>query len=211
VLALVWACDRAPARDVTLTSASARGSGNDNRPDQLPPASHTVDSDGFVDNAGRTSNERNRTEASGMRATETGSQVPTGTPGSGLPLPFGPGEVRREPSRETPANRWALGTPQPGGASARVVAQKMARAYCDREWSCGRISVADAWASKARCMERIDSRFYEDLGAAGCPDAFDPNVVPACLSSIRERACDVKIENLASVSQCTPNTLCLPR
>lgn len=214
LLALVWACDRAPARDVTLMGASEpsgrgpRGSGVE-RPDQLPPASHTLDSEGFVDNGGRTSSERNRTEASGMRATETGSQVPAGTPGSGFPLPFGP--AVRERTREVPANRWALGTPQPSGANARVVARKMARAYCDREWSCGRISVAEAWGSKARCIGRVDTRFYESLGAANCPDAFDPNLVPACLSSIRRTSCDVKIEDMASVGDCTPNTLCLPR
>lgn len=203
MLALVWACDRAPARDVTITSGTmARSS-----PDQLPPATHTVDSAGYVDNGGRTSSERNRTEMSGMRATETGSQVPAGTPGSGLPL----GPAPEERTGETPANRWALGTPQPSGGSARVVAQLMARAYCDREWSCGRISVPEAWASKARCMGNVNSRFDEDLGRAGCPEAFDANVVPACLTSIRQVACDVKIENLASVPNCTPNTLCLPR
>ena len=178
-------------------------------PDQLPPPSHTLDSDGYVDNAGRTSNERNRTEMSGMRATETGSQFPTGTPGSGFPLPLGPEPRERE--RERPANRWALGAPQPGGASARVVAEKVARAYCDREWSCGRISVEEAWASKWRCLNGVNSRFYEDLGTAGCPDSFDPDVVPACLQAIRQSTCDTKIESMASVPGCTPDTLCLPR
>src|SRR5688500_17650196 len=60
------------------------------RPDRRPPPTQTLHSTGFVDNAGRTSEQTNRTEASGMRATETGSERPTGTAGSGLPLPIGP-------------------------------------------------------------------------------------------------------------------------
>src|SRR5687768_906628 len=60
------------------------------RPDQRPPPTRTLHSTGFVDNAGRTSEQTSRGEASGMRATETGSERPTGTAGSGLPLPLDP-------------------------------------------------------------------------------------------------------------------------
>src|SRR5688572_29577460 len=60
------------------------------RPDHRPPPTRTLHSTGFVDNAGRTSEQTNRTEASGMRATETGGERPTGTAGSGLPLPIDP-------------------------------------------------------------------------------------------------------------------------
>src|SRR5690606_10395456 len=119
--ALAASCDRAPARDVTTTNAALRG------PELLPPRSQTVDSAGFVDNAGRTSDERSRTEASGMRVTETGSQIPTGTPGSGFPLQLEPDARARRRERPLP-DRWALGEPVPSGATARIVAQGVAQA-----------------------------------------------------------------------------------
>lgn len=206
VLALLGACDRAPARGPSaVTTRSATLS----RPEQLPPPSHTLDSEGWVDNAGRTTAERGRTEMSGMRATETGSQTPTGTPGSGFPLPT-ERPRRPEPEKPTP-DRLALGEQVPPSAPTNVVARSIALAYCDREWSCGRIDVKEAWASKERCLDGISTRFLEDLGSAGCPDRFDPNAVVVCLTSVRRPPCDVPIDDLSSIGACEPRALCLPR
>lgn len=207
VLALLGACARAPARDPR--SATGR-TGDITRPEQLPPPSHTVDSEGWVDNAGRTTAERGRTEASGMRATETGSQVPTGTPGSGFPLPFVEKPGRPGPEEPSP-DRLALGERVAPGAPTDAVVRRLALAYCDREWSCGRIDITQAWASKERCMDGIGTRWLEDLGTADCPDRFDPQLVARCLASIRGRACDVPVEGLASARACEPRGLCLPR
>lgn len=110
VVALVAAagCDRAPARcpsGVTATSASMR-------PEARSSSPRTVDAAGFVDNGGRTSTDSARTEMSGMRATETGAERPTGTPGVGLPIPIEPSPPRR------PVGEQAGPSPSEESASA---------------------------------------------------------------------------------------------
>src|SRR5262245_57419562 len=78
-------CNRSTVGEVasatTTTAASSK-------------SSRTLYNVGWVDNAGRTSEITTRSEMSGMRATEVGSEKPTGTPGSGTPLP-GTGGARR--------------------------------------------------------------------------------------------------------------------
>ncbi|MBX3262609.1 MAG: hypothetical protein KIS78_15815 [Labilithrix sp.] len=90
------------------------------RPEARTSSPRTVDAAGFVDNGGRTSNESARTEMSGMRATETGAERPTGTPGVGLPIPIEPPIERRpvgeragpEPSEESAtATGWTSELP----------------------------------------------------------------------------------------------------
>jgi len=192
-------CDRAPARSPTgVTTTSAR-------PDARPAPVRTVDNTGFVDNAGRSSNERARTELSGMRATETGTEVPTGTPGSGLPLPIEPSAPAE--GDERPPEEGASST----GAPAEAVVGRAAQALCDYAMSCGRVGKGAEWPSLAACTGKVRASVRGDLSQAGCPLAFDATAVASCLSAIRLAPCDQRIERLGTLNACEPATLCVDR
>jgi hypothetical protein len=204
VLVLGAACDRPPVRaihDVTTTSGALP------RPVALPPPSRTTDSTGFVDNAGRTSDQRDRTEASGMRPTETGAQAPTGTPGSGFPMPLEPPQPA--PPAEAPRpDRMAIGpVPADEGTVVRAVLDEVTVAYCERELACGRIVPSEGFG----CTRTIATRYREDLGRAECPFSFDIDSVVSCTSAIRATPCDVPADDLSEVPECKPETMCLPR
>lgn len=140
-----------------------------------------------------------------MRATEAGSQVPTGTPGSGLPLPI---EPRAEPRpREAPArSAIAIGPLPNDGTVVRAVAQSVIRAYCEHRQRCGRLDV-DA---TTRCMES-GVRVREELGAAGCPYSFDADEVVACLTTIGQSTCELEPDEVAALERCRARAMCLPR
>jgi hypothetical protein len=199
---LLGAC--APTRgihDVTTTSGTVP------RPVALPPLSRTVDSTGFVDNAGRTSEQRVRTEASGMRASEIGSQAPTGTPGSGFPIPIEPPPEPPHPERPRP-ERIAIGSvPADEGTVVQAVLDAVTLARCEREVACGRILSTEGVA----CMRTIGTRTFEDLGRAECPFSFDIESVVACISAIRTAPCDEPVDDLSALPTCQPEGMCLPR
>jgi hypothetical protein len=200
-IAALQACDRAPARSparVTTTSASVP-------PAARPSSSRTVDSTGFTDNAGRSSNETARTEMSGMRATEGGFERPTGTPGTGFPLPIG--RPPRPPAHEKA--RPGIEEPMPlGGTPAWVIVGRIAEARCDVEGSCGRIAEKGSWATRAECIDEIRLTTRDDLRDEECVYGFDDAAVTRCLSTIRLSACDTGIERLDSVPECAPSEMC---
>lgn len=207
VLLAAAGCDRALARgpgDVTTTRATVTP-----RPESLPAATHTVDASGFVDNGGRFAEDRVRTEMSGMRVTEMGAQRVTGTPGSGLPVPFldpkTPARPRERPIPDMPGRATAAGAP------SEAVAGRIAEAQCDRARSCGRVGGDKAWPSAVTCMEGSTSIAREELGSAGCPDGFDAEVVASCLSALRLAACNARVDSLAALPECNPRSLCLAR
>lgn len=176
------------------------------RPGSLPPPSQTVDSTGFVDNAGRTSDQRDRTELSGMRATETGSHVPTGTPGSGLPLPIEPAAPPRPP--EAPrVDAMAIDPAPRDGTVLGAVLEAVTFVHCDRERRCGRLEPARG----DECRASVGSRYREELGAADCAYSFDVDDVVACLSAIRDTPCEIEIEDVSRLAHCRAPVLCLPR
>jgi hypothetical protein len=200
------ACSRAPGRDasdVTTTSASVPG------PAATRASSRTVDSAGFVDNAGRGSEERSRPETSGVRATETGSERPTGTPGSGLPLPLDPKVPKRDPE-EKPRARVAERSVTAGAPSDSVVG-RLAQALCDRESACERIGEGRPWPTSATCMDGLRPTVRADVDSAGCPDGFDSASLSSCLTALRRAECTERVESLASLRACEPRALCLPR
>lgn len=168
----------------------------------MPQASHTVDSTGFVDNGGRTGDERSRTEFSGMRSTEIGGQNPVGTPGSGFPLPE-PG-VGSRVSKE--ASSSVAGAPS-DATVAEAALEAMSRAYCERERGCGRLRDEQT----AACLKSASKRFAPALERAGCPYSFDSAKVVACTSSLREAACDIPSARLARVEACSGSAMCLPQ
>lgn len=197
--------DRGAASTTTTTSA---------RPESTATSSRTIDNAGFVDNAGRTSEMTSRTTSSGMRATETGSERPTGTPGSGMPIPSagasGGGhasetgraaEPRRVPVRTTPASR-TRGAPVLSDDVARL-----ARARCDRATACDRVGPGRAFESQGDCMMQLRARSERDLEAAACQNGVDRTSLALCLGEVRKLPCD-ETDELANVAMCTPADVC---
>ncbi|MBN9160012.1 MAG: hypothetical protein BGO98_32275 [Myxococcales bacterium 68-20] len=196
-------CDRARTRGPsTATSTSANM-----RPETMSSSPRTVDAAGFVDNGGRTSNETSRTELSGMRATETGAERPTGTPGVGLPLPIEP------PTPKAERGERSRPPPTEGGTSTPLdpIVPRVAQAQCDRARSCGQIGSGKTWSSLASCMDTERPLAREALAQLGCPDGYDSTAVASCLSAIRLAACDKRTDGLGSVAECAPHALCLQR
>jgi len=194
-------CDRAPARGpstVTTTSGAMR-------PEARPSNPKTVDNSGFVDNAGRSSDERGRTEMSGMRATETGSERPTGTPGTGFPLATTSTTARSD--REKAGSEGAVAASAP----AEAVVGRFAQALCDYEMSCERIGKQKRWPSLATCVDKKRSVAREELADASCPDRYDPTAVASCLSAVRLASCDAHVERLQALPGCEPTLLCMRR
>lgn len=188
----------------TLLMACA-GPSRPSSPSTLPPSSQTLYSTGFVDNAGRTSDERGRTELSGMRATEAGSQQPVGTPASGLPVPLGPRPERFEAPRAYQGSQ-AKAEPARSATVARPALESLSRAYCERERKCGRLANDQASA----CQHAATKRFGENIGGAGCPYSLDATKVAGCATSIRETPCESSAESVASSETCDASTMCLP-
>jgi hypothetical protein len=164
------------------------------RPDRTPASSRTIDSSGFVDNGGRTSEMHARTEASGMRATETGSDRTTGTPGSGLSITS---PLRARTGGE--ARRTDRGDP---GVPREAVVSRMAEAMCDHEAVCGRLGNAKRWRSARACTAGVREEAHARVD--GCGGAFDATAVANCLGAIRRSACNAA----APPGEC--RTLCVP-
>lgn len=198
-------CDRARTRGpsgATTTSASMR-------PEARTAHPRTVDAAGFVDNAGRTSNETVRTEASGMRATETGSEVPTGTPGVGFPIPLEPSPSEFE-SGERPGPRGTEPS-TPTGAPSEAIAGRLAQALCDRENACGHVGANKSWPSLATCTSGMHPVVRNHLAESACPDGHDLASVSTCLSAIRLEGCDRRVDSVGAVPECAGRSLCLQR
>lgn len=142
-----------------------------------------------------------------MRATEIGSQVPTGTPGSGFPVPIEPPPEPAPPERPGP-DRIAIGpVPAEDGTVVRAVLDEVTLTHCEREVACGRIAPTEGVA----CMRTIGTRYLEDLGRAECPFSFDIDAVMACVSAIRGAPCEEPVDDLSALPACQPEAMCLPR
>src|SRR4051794_24995803 len=87
VAAIATACGPSDAIRLSQTSTT---SVSVPRPAASGITTRTIDNAGFVDNAGHTTDEVIRSQMSGMRVTELGSERITGTPGSGAPIPIPP-------------------------------------------------------------------------------------------------------------------------
>jgi hypothetical protein len=179
------------------------------RPERRVSHPRTVDAAGFVDNAGRTSSETSRSELSGMRATETGSERPTGTPGTGLPIPIEP-ETRGLESAERPRPP-ETGRNTTAGAPSEAATGRLTQALCDRENSCARVGEKRAWPSMATCTSSVRVVVRQDLAQTECPDGHDPSALTTCLSAIRLAACDKRVDGLATLPECDARTLCIQR
>ena len=177
------------------------------RPDQRPVPTQTLHSTGFVDNAGRTSEQTNRTETSGMRATETGSERTTGTPGSGLPLPEAKGH---EPQVGEGAGSLGGEDATGSGAPGDMLVGRIAQARCDREVACDRVGQKKTFATSEQCTSTLRERSRADVVAARCARGFDNTQVGICLTSIRQYRCESTLEAVDVISQCQSSALCVP-
>ncbi len=198
VLALVLVaagCNRASGRDSGALSGP--------RPESRPPATHTVDNTGYIDNGGRSSSERGRSEMSGMRATEAGGDRPTGTPGSGFPIPIEPSTKRSESSEAPPPRRDGRTTGAPGSA----VVGRLAQAMCDQAQTCGRVGPKKMYVSAGACLEGVRPDALGTVDRAGCTNDFDPDAVSRCLGAIRKAACTTT--KISAYPECV--NLCVPR
>lgn len=187
------------------------------RPEATGTTKHTIDNTGFIDNGGRSSEMTTRSEMSGMRATEAGGERPTGTPGSGFPLPIPPSDPPRslqealeEGARSPTASpRGSLrSTSAPSGLSPEN-AYRVARARCDRETACSRVGAGRTWATQDSCVTDQRERVGADFASLSCPRGFGSVELGACLNAVRVRPCTggtgAELEN---VSQCLPSALC---
>lgn len=202
-LASVAACENS-SRD--RPSSTITYSARQPRPDSRPPQSRTLDSTGFVDNAGRTSDQNARTQASGMRATETGGDRPIGGTG-GLPIP--------EPSGPDPqvgegAGSLGGGNGRGSGAPGDMLVGRIAQARCDREVACGRVGEGKPVATNAQCMSTVRTRSRADVVAAQCGRGFDNTQVGICLTSIRQHRCESGLDAIEAIAQCQASALCVP-
>lgn len=201
----VLACEKSsldrPASTITYSARAPR-------PDSTGVTTRTLDSTGYVDNAGRTSEQRNRTEASGMRATETGSERPTGTPGSGTPIPVGP----RTHGAQVGEGAGALGGDKGDttGAPGDTVVARVARARCDREIACDRVGTGKSFGTSEQCMANVRERAREDVVDAACARGFDGTQLGICLNTIRQLPCDTPLDAIDAVANCQASALCAP-
>jgi hypothetical protein len=165
---------------------------------------------------------------SGMRASETGSERPTGTPGSGTPIPFepglgGPAASERERGQGTPAGGGG-GGPAPGadgplgnedgrsgnGAPGDAVVSRVARARCDRETYCNRVGEGKAFGTGEQCTNVLRERARADVVGAGCDRGFETSQLGMCLNAIRQAPCDVRIESMQTIESCQSREICTP-
>jgi hypothetical protein len=182
-LAIALAGCGARARDVaraTTTSSMAEAGSR-------PASSRTIDDSGYVDNGGRPSSETARTEMSGMRASELGSERPTGTPGTGAGIP-----------PRTPAARA-----RSSDELTRTVIARIASARCDRETTCGR-----SGAGRDTCMMHARPRVQADVDRADCAQGFETVQLGACLTALRQLDCGKVAVALDDVQACRATALC---
>lgn len=204
----------------TTTSSAEEGR-------RRPAASRTIDNAGFVDNAGRTTSETARTQMSGMRASEVGSERPTGTPASGATIPTvgagsGGGAADGEGAGAASSVRAAGPAVTTSGAPDETVVARVTRARCDHETTCGRVAPARGnaalprgaeppHASQDACMMHERARTHDDMARAACANGFDAVQLANCLTAIRHLDCGARATALDDVQACQSSALCAPR
>lgn len=200
---LLGSCETTSAGGRTTTTAADQ--------ERYYASSRTIDNAGWVDAAGRPSSETNRTELSGMRPTEVGSERPTGTPGSGFST-SSPRTIARETIDDARALEGKPQAPAPppktSGVSIESAVERVMSAYCDRENACGHVGEKQRWGTPLGC--RMDSRtpLVERIDA--CRSGIDPEVLSSCLATLRDRACD-DARPPQDLPSCLPDTLCKPQ
>lgn len=207
----VVACNKG-SRDRAVSTVTY--SATQPRPDRTPASTRTVDSAGWTDNAGRTSEQNGRSEMSGMRATEAGSEKPTGTPGSGTPIPLGPQWEPVAPGEQVGEREAAgpLGNDDGSGTGApgETIVGRVARARCDREQYCDRVGEGKPFGTGEQCTNVLRERARAEVVHAQCERGFETSQVALCLNAIRQAPCDVRLDSMDSLPSCQSKELCVP-
>jgi hypothetical protein len=202
------ACTRT---DINRVSRVTTNSASLPRADRMPAQSRTIDNTGFVDNGGRTSEQWGRPETSGMRATEAGSERPTGT-ASGVPLPIEASAPRGDTGEGAGAASSVRGNTGPvaAGAPPTEAIGRLARARCDRESACNRVGNGRAWGSQEACVADHRDRAREDVASLGCRRGVDATQLATCLNALRLQVCSESRQDLDVVPECRTSALCVP-
>ncbi|AKV02819.1 hypothetical protein AKJ09_09482 [Labilithrix luteola] len=203
---LLGACyPQGPGADQLLAASVAQ------RSDVTVATSRTIDNAGWVDNGGRTSDETIRTQLSGMRATELGSERITGTPGTGYPplppyhLPYAwPGAEYQFPGlpKEGPKLVPTL------GAAPAEVAPRIAEAQCDREATCDHIGSGGRWESRDACLAQQRGIARDHFENAACNAGVNTTVLASCLAALRAGGCGDVTSNIDATPACRTTALC---
>lgn len=188
-------CASRDARQTASTTPS--------RPDQTPAVPRTLYSTGWVDNAGRTSDEHGRPQTSGVRASESGGELPTGTPGSGTPLQVpGGGPTERSGTSGAPSGPSAEDEQGEDGAWVGSLVQ----ALCDHAHACGQVGAGARFGTTAACAAELRPRVREEPASRSCVRGVEG--AAACLTAVRRSSCDRKLERASDLPPCTPAALC---
>lgn len=149
----------------------------------------TVDSAGYVDNAGRTEE-----VTAGVTPTVRGR-------GEGIVEPKMPESAVGE--REVPTSPPPATTP----ASATEALPRLVRALCDRETACERVGTAARYASAESCMAEKRQN-VESLLEAGCPKGVASSAFGACLNAIRVASCEPSAVRVGTIPACRAEAVC---
>jgi hypothetical protein len=185
------------------------------RPEATGVTKHTIDNTGFIDNGGRSSEMTTRSEMSGMRATEAGGERPTGTPGSGTPVPLPESAPPQSVEEAFEGGRIPKASPRgslptrAGGPSIET-GQRLARARCDRETACSRVGVGHPWATQESCLADQREHVSADFASLSCARGIDSIQLGACLNAMRVRPCGETGPEMDTVSECRSSALCIP-
>jgi hypothetical protein len=148
-----------------------------------------------------------------MRATEAGSERPTGTPGSGTPIPVEatpPQSNIGEGRGAASSVRGTSGRPHPSGGPSVEALARFARARCDRETACDRVGEGRPFKTQDSCVNVQRDRVRADVEALACPRGLDILQLGTCLNGIRLQACDDRRVDVEALPDCAASALCAP-
>lgn len=96
---------------------------------------------------------------------------------------------------------------QPDSVTPELAVQSIADAHCARELSCGNVGAALMWGTLDGCtsdVRRVTGAVFAD---ADCP-RIDGRAMSECIVAIRDRACTVPSDSVATLGACRRSPLC---
>jgi hypothetical protein len=109
-------------------------------------------------------------------------------------------ERRAEEKREA---AYGGGPADPGSAAARIAA-----ARCEREVRCNDVGTHRKYASRADCVAWMQAARRDDFDERECPRGIDKKQLNACISAIRDEACNGPLDNIERLTACRSNDIC---